>query len=294
MLQCIVGCALKSSRKMPTNLLKAAVDQSVKSQNGHLDLFLRFLLGISLESNQSLLQGLLPKTENSSESLQKTSQHIKKMISNEETVFVIRLFRRRYIKTKKIQISTERAMNLLLCLLEMKDTSLHNEIDSYVKSGDKLSPAQCSALAYMILVSEDVLDEFDLKKYNTDDEGRERLIIAVRNSRKRFCTVLKMTYCFNRLIGYNFTEESFKNLSSALELSNSNLRELDLSYNHLQDSEVQMLCSALSSPDCKLEQMRSVSYSLWCKLVLQLSNSILYIFHFLVIAAEMRDLGVDS
>uniref|UniRef100_A0AAY4BXJ1 Uncharacterized protein n=1 Tax=Denticeps clupeoides TaxID=299321 RepID=A0AAY4BXJ1_9TELE len=266
------------------DLLKAAVDQSVQSENGHLDLFLRFLLGISLESNQSLLQGLLPKTENSSESLQKTSQHIKKMISNEETVFVIRLFRRRYIKTKKIQISTERAMNLLLCLLEMKDTSLHNEIDSYVKSGDKLSPAQCSALAYMILVSEDVLDEFDLKKYNTDDEGRERLIIAVRNSRKA------------RLIGYNFTEESFKNLSSALEISNSNLRELDLSYNHLQDSEVQMLCSALSSPDCKLEQMSLKQCSLQhCEVLASvLSSGSSHLRHLDLSDNDLQDSGVET
>ncbi|XP_028827872.1 NACHT, LRR and PYD domains-containing protein 12-like [Denticeps clupeoides] len=294
---CYVSRNMKALKSLHTikwkvsfdKLLKAAVDQSVKSQNGHLDLFLRFLLGISLESNQSLLQGLLPKTENSSECLQKTSQHIKKMISNEETqesskVFVIRLFRRRYTKTKKVGISTERAMNLLLCLLEMKDTSLHNEIDSYVKSGDKLSPAHCSALAYMILVSEDVLDEFDLKKYNTDDEGRERLIIAVRNSRKA------------RLIGYNLTEESFKNLSSALELSNSNLRELDLSYNHLQDFEVQMLCSALSSPDCKLEQMSLKQCSFQhCEVLASVLNSgSSHLRHLDLSDNDLQDSGVET
>uniref|UniRef100_A0AAY4A2D8 NACHT, LRR and PYD domains-containing protein 12-like n=1 Tax=Denticeps clupeoides TaxID=299321 RepID=A0AAY4A2D8_9TELE len=203
------------------NLLKAAVDQSVQSENGHLDLFLRFLLGISLESNQSLLQGLLPKTENSSESLQKTSQ--------------------RYNKTKKVGISTERAMNLLLCLLEMKDTSLHNEIDSYVKSGDKLSPAHCSALAYMILVSEDVLDEFDLKKYNTDDEGRERLIIAVRNSRKARLKQCSLQHC--------------EVLASVLNSGSSHLRHLDLSDNDLQDSGVETLSTGVGSPHCTLETL---------------------------------------
>ncbi|XP_072546854.1 uncharacterized protein [Salminus brasiliensis] len=216
------------------DLLKRAVDKAVESQNGHLDLFLRFLLGISLKSNQRLLQGLLTHTHTHSE---KTTEYIKSKIKGDQ-----------------ISFPTERSINLFLCLSEMKDQSLSREILEYLKlekhSEEKLSPGQCSALAYMLLTSEEVLEELDLKKYNTSEEGYRRLIPAVT-----VCRRAVLAQC-------SLTRNSCGNLGSALQSENSSLKELDLSNNDLQDSGVKLLSAGLKSSHCKLETLRLAQCSL--------------------------------
>ncbi|XP_051560092.1 NLR family CARD domain-containing protein 3-like [Myxocyprinus asiaticus] len=211
-------------------LHRYAVDKALQSENGRLDLFLRFLLGISLESNQRLLLDILTHTENSSESIKETITYIKDKIRNE------------------CGLSAERSINLFLCLLEMKDQTLYREIQEFLKSDkhseSKLTPAQCSAIAYMLQMSEEVLDELDLKKYNTSEEGRRRLIPAVINCRKAL------------LAECNLTGQHCEIVVSVLQSSKSLLRELDLSNNDLQDSEVKLISDALKSPNCKLEILR--------------------------------------
>ncbi|XP_050989003.1 NACHT, LRR and PYD domains-containing protein 3 isoform X2 [Labeo rohita] len=210
-------------------LLKGTVDKSLQSENGHLNLLLRFLLGVSLESNQRLLQDLLTHTVNNSEDIKRITQYIKAKIEGDEC------------------LSDDRCIHLFLCLLEMKDQTLYREIQKFVKSKkhsvNKLSPSHCSTIAYIRQISEEVLDEFDLKKYNTSDKGRRRLIPAVVNCRKAL------------LADCNLTGRCCESLSSSLQSSNS-LRELDLCHNDLQDLGVKILSDGLKSSNCQLNILR--------------------------------------
>ncbi|XP_077103071.1 NACHT, LRR and PYD domains-containing protein 3-like isoform X3 [Siphateles boraxobius] len=227
-------------------LLKAAVSESLQSENGHLDIFLRFLLGVSLESNQRLLKDLLTHTVTKSETIMKITHYIKIKIKDDDC------------------LSADRSINMFLCLLEMKDQTLYREIQQFLKSENhsvnRLSPSHCSTVAYMLQISEEVLDEFDLKKYNTSDEGRRRLIPAVLNFRKAL------------LADCNLTDQCCESLSSSLQSSNS-LRELDLSHNYLQDSGVKLLSNGLKS-HCQLNILRLAECNLTDQCCESLSSSL--------------------
>ncbi|XP_051742978.1 NACHT, LRR and PYD domains-containing protein 3-like isoform X2 [Ctenopharyngodon idella] len=292
------------------DLAKKAIEKAMKSKRGHLDLFLRFLLGISLESSQNLLKGLFTRIKDTAKSITKTTEHIKQV--------------------QDMDISDEASVNLFYCLLELKDHSLYEEIQRYLISdehiGRKLSSSMCTVLTYILLMSERVLDEFNPKRF-TSSSNYKRLVPAVRCCRKALfdgcgldetcCETifsvlqssnshlrqldlssnylndsgvkllsdgLKSSHCqlnILRLFGCNLTGQFCESLSSTLQSSNSVLRELDLSNNDLQDSGVKLLSDGLKNPNCQLQRLSLTNCNLTVQScesfssVLKSSNSVL-------------------
>ncbi|XP_023814557.1 protein NLRC3 isoform X2 [Oryzias latipes] len=209
--------------------LSRVMEKSLQSQTGHLDLLVRFLHGLSVESNQRLLGGLLGQTEKNPGTIQRAINNLKKINISEE-------------------VSPDRSINIYHCLMEMKDLSVHQEIQEFLKSENKseteLSEIHCSGLAYTLQMSEEVLDELDLNQYKRSHEGKKRLIPAVRNCRKfRFQGRCKLS------------ETDYEIVASALKSNPSHLTELALSQNEMQRSSMLVLCSGLESPNCRLQTL---------------------------------------
>uniref|UniRef100_A0A8C6UHP2 NACHT domain-containing protein n=1 Tax=Neogobius melanostomus TaxID=47308 RepID=A0A8C6UHP2_9GOBI len=202
----------------PEAFYSSAVDLALQSPNGHLDLFLRFLVGLSLPTNQRLLPGLLTET-GSDRTNQATVEYIKQKLNEEG-------------------LSTERSLNLFHCLIELNDHSLMEEIQKFMRSGRlsnrDLSPAQWSALSFLLLSSDSALEEFDLRKYCPTE-------------RSRLCLTLVLCSC-------GLSQSVCAPLASVLSISS--LTHLDLSNNDLQDSGLELLCEGLKSAPCRLETLR--------------------------------------
>uniref|UniRef100_A0A3Q1FAL9 NACHT domain-containing protein n=1 Tax=Acanthochromis polyacanthus TaxID=80966 RepID=A0A3Q1FAL9_9TELE len=220
-------------KRMSTKLLpksvfslhKTAIEKALESPDGHWDLFLRFLLGLSLKFNQELLSRVLPLKVDGEEDIAKTVQFIK----------------------EKIHEDPEAKLNLFHCLSELKEKSLVQEIQTFMSSGrlaaKKLSPVQWSALTFELMTSEATEEEFDLKKYMRSEEGIVKTVFGM--------------HCFSRLDRCNLTVNCCEVLASALSLSSTRLTALDLSDNNLKDSGVNLLSVGLRSSHCKLRSLRS-------------------------------------
>ncbi|XP_030014900.1 protein NLRC3-like [Sphaeramia orbicularis] len=209
-----------------TLFYQTAVDQALQTPNGHLDLFLRFLLGLSLQTNHRLLQGLMKQTGSSSETNQETVEYIKEKIND--------------------KLSVEKSINLFHCLNELEDQSLVDQIQQYLRDGCLflLSPAQWSTLVFMLLSLDKDLDESDLNKYSGSEEALLNLLPVVKASNKAVLSIC------------NLSERSCEGLSSVLRSQSGSLKHLELNNMDLKDSGQKILSDGLRSPDCKLETLR--------------------------------------
>lgn len=147
-------------------LYKEAVEKALSLEQGHFDIFLRFLLGLSQESNQTLLKHLMTNNRTHQRTRSEIIRHIKERIRSSP--------------------SADRCLNLFHCLNELNDHSLVEEIQSYFTSGSlhraDLSPAQWATLVFVLLTSEEELTVFELSDYVRSEEGLLRLLPVVKTA----------------------------------------------------------------------------------------------------------------
>ncbi|XP_051769148.1 NACHT, LRR and PYD domains-containing protein 3 isoform X2 [Ctenopharyngodon idella] len=207
-----------------SEFLKDVINLALRSKNGHLDLFMCFLFGISCDSSRDLLEGLLPPLwASSSDGHKKVTTHIKSL--------------------KRKDLSSERCISLVRCLVELKDMSFLQEMQDLERSRSKepLKLFQCSCLAFQFRMSDTKHDTFDLRKYNITLEGFQRFSPAIMYFRKAL------------LKGSGFTEQHCKSLTGYLRSPNSHLTDLDLSHNALGGSTLKQLSTALCDPNCQIQ-----------------------------------------
>ncbi|PWA21664.1 hypothetical protein CCH79_00003154 [Gambusia affinis] len=222
-----VSRRLMSRESSEAILYKEAVEKALRCENGHFDIFLRFLLGLSLESNQTLLKHLMTNNRTHQRTRTEIIKHIKERIEDSQ--------------------SPEKCFNLLHCLNELNDHSLVEKVQDIFSSGilnqATLSPADWATLIFVLQTSEEELNVFDLSNYMRSEEGLLRLMPVVK------------TVQVANLIACNLTATCCENLASGI--SSSQLRELNLSNNNLTDAGLKHLSDGLKNSQLETLRLRS-------------------------------------
>lgn len=217
---------LLSPTDVPPDMHRRAIDRALRSKTGQLDIFLLFLLGICAGPSNKLLSCFFQNT-----SLRVRTEDVVKNILQK-------------IKAKPL---FEISVNLSRCLEEL-DVALpvvqnRGPVEFQMDEDVHVTPSEWSHIATTLLTSEDSSLTFDVSKYAKVDEAIMRLLPVIKISR-----VLRLDEA---------TDLSWALIASALRSPANRIREINIEKNALSYINLSVLSVGMSSPNCKVEALRT-------------------------------------
>uniref|UniRef100_A0A8C3RJR3 NLR family CARD domain containing 3 n=1 Tax=Chelydra serpentina TaxID=8475 RepID=A0A8C3RJR3_CHESE len=198
------------------NHFKNAVQRSLQSEDGQLDIFVRFLSGLLSPQVNKLLSGwLLLKDEHNSF----RSHVISFLQSCLNTDYVI----------------SSRTVNVMQCLYEVQHMELAKTVEEAMKNeslAGMLTPVNCSALAYLLQVSDVCMEETNLSNCLTYNICKSLL------SQLLFCSNL-------RLDNNKFKDNVMELLGSVLSVKDCQIQKMSLAENQISNKGAKALARSL-------------------------------------------------
>ncbi|XP_075117991.1 NACHT, LRR and PYD domains-containing protein 12-like [Leptodactylus fuscus] len=213
-----------------TKKLQNSLEEAKSYPDGRGEMFLRFLCGLSDGTTRSILSGYLDKQA------AQASRDVITWLKN----FILEEQRLEESKDKK-----QRLLRTFFYLFETRNKALVLESLQSLRRLDlsdvHMSALDCTVLAFIMETCTNI-EELNLTRCSLDTEGLERLVPGLHNLQ-------------NLSLDSNLLPDTSCTQLASVIRNNQSLKILHLSINRLSGPHFSDLMAALSSPDCRIEEL---------------------------------------
>ncbi|KAM3909975.1 NACHT, LRR and PYD domains-containing protein 12-like [Leptodactylus fuscus] len=211
--------------------LQKSLEEAKSYPDGRGEMFLRFLCGLSDAITRSILTGYLDKQ--AAQASRDVIIWLKNSILEEQRLEESKDKKRRLLRTFFYLFETRNKALVLESLQSYRGLDL---------SEVHMSALDCTVLAFIMETCTNI-EGLSISGCSLDTEGLERLVPVLHN-------LQILSFAYNRLPDTSCTQ-----LASVIR-NNRSLKILDLSYNRLSGPHFSDVMAALSSPACRIEELR--------------------------------------